>query len=96
MPIRVTSSHLDTRCVYVGCLHEGARQTGQSHRRGGGWYGRVGRRLHEGSSFSPKPGPRQGVLDAVDLALLPGCGPGVYRWRLDPATSAAARPLEAA
>ena len=27
---------------------------------------------------------------AVDLALLPGCGPGVYRWRLDPATSAAA------
>jgi hypothetical protein len=27
---------------------------------------------------------------AVDLALLPGCVPGVYRWRLDPAASAAA------
>jgi hypothetical protein len=38
----------------------------------------------------PKPGPRRAILDAVDLALLPGCGPGVYRWRLDPAASAAA------
>ena len=27
---------------------------------------------------------------AVDLALLHGCVPWVYRWRLDPAASAAA------
>ena len=27
-----------------------------------------------------KPGPRQAVLDAVDLALMHGCTPGVYRW----------------
>ena len=38
----------------------------------------------------PKPGPRRAILDAVDLALLHGCVPGVYRWRLDPAASAAA------
>ena len=27
-----------------------------------------------------KPGPRQAVLDAVDLALMHGCTPDVYRW----------------
>lgn len=27
-----------------------------------------------------KPGPRQAVLDAVDLALMHGCVPDVYRW----------------
>lgn len=38
----------------------------------------------------PKPGPRRAVLDAVDLALLHGCVPGVYRWRFDPTASAPA------
>jgi predicted deacetylase len=28
-----------------------------------------------------KPGPQQAALDVVDLALLHGCAPGVYRWR---------------
>lgn len=27
------------------------------------------------------PGPRQAMLDAVDLALLHGCAPTVYRWQ---------------
>jgi len=27
-----------------------------------------------------RPGPRQAVLDAVDLALMHGCAPAVYRW----------------
>ena len=27
-----------------------------------------------------KPGPRQAILDAVDLALMHGCVPAVYRW----------------
>jgi NAD(P)-dependent dehydrogenase (short-subunit alcohol dehydrogenase family) len=48
------------------------------------------RLAHEGAAAAPKPGRRRAILDAVDLALLPGCVPGVYRWRLDPATSAAA------
>ena len=38
----------------------------------------------------PKPGLRRAILDAVDLALLHGCEPGVCRWRLDPAPRAAA------
>jgi hypothetical protein len=37
-----------------------------------------------------KPGTQRAILDAVDLALLQGREPGVWRWRLDPATSAAA------
>ena len=37
-----------------------------------------------------KPGPRQAVLDAVDLALMHGCRPAVYRWDGDPALSDAA------
>jgi predicted deacetylase len=32
-----------------------------------------------------KPGPRQAMLDAVDLALMHGCTPAVYRWLPDPA-----------
>ena len=27
-----------------------------------------------------RPGPRQAVLDAIDLALMHGCSPDVYRW----------------
>lgn len=37
-----------------------------------------------------RPGPRQAVLDAVDLALMYGCAPGVYRWDPDPALADAA------
>ncbi|MGB3485421.1 MAG: DUF2334 domain-containing protein [Mycobacterium sp.] len=32
-----------------------------------------------------KPGPRQAVFDAMDLALLHGCVPAVYRWDPRPA-----------
>ncbi|BBX46534.1 DUF2334 domain-containing protein [Mycobacterium cookii] len=32
-----------------------------------------------------KPGPLQAMLDAVDLALLQGCEPTVYQWRVDQA-----------
>jgi uncharacterized protein len=32
-----------------------------------------------------KPGPRQAMLDAVDLALMHRCTATVYRWRPDPA-----------
>jgi predicted deacetylase len=28
-----------------------------------------------------KPGPRQAMLDAVDLASMHGCTPTVYQWR---------------
>jgi predicted deacetylase len=41
-------------------------------------------RLSVSARQLPKPGPRRAVLDAVDLALLHGCVPRVYRWRLDP------------
>jgi len=37
-----------------------------------------------------KPGPRQAVLDAVDLALMHGCAPVVYRWQPDPVLADAA------
>lgn len=37
-----------------------------------------------------KPGRLQAMLDAVDLALLHGCTPNVYRWRSDPAVRDAA------
>jgi len=37
-----------------------------------------------------KSGPRQAMLDVVDLALMQGCAPAVYRWGSDrPASSAA-------
>jgi predicted deacetylase len=37
-----------------------------------------------------KPGPRQAMLDVVDLALMHDCAPTVYRWGTDrPASSAA-------
>jgi predicted deacetylase len=38
----------------------------------------------------PKPGPRQAVLDAVDLALMHHCAPAVYRWQPPPALTDAA------
>jgi uncharacterized protein len=37
-----------------------------------------------------RPGPRQAMLDVVDLALLHGCVPAVYEWRARPALSDAA------
>lgn len=37
-----------------------------------------------------KPGPRQAMLDAVELALMHGCTPTVYRWDPDPALLGAA------
>lgn len=37
-----------------------------------------------------KPGPRQAMLDVVDLALMHGCTPAVYRWGPDPALPSAA------
>jgi predicted deacetylase len=37
-----------------------------------------------------KPGPRQAMLDAVDLALMHGCAPAVYRWLPYPALQDAA------
>jgi uncharacterized protein len=37
-----------------------------------------------------RPGPRQALLDAVDLALMHHCTPGVYRWEpIDALTDAA-------
>jgi uncharacterized protein len=35
-------------------------------------------------------GPRQAVIDAVDLALMHGCTPETYRWEADPALTDAA------
>lgn len=35
-------------------------------------------------------GPRQAIADAVDLALMHGCRPEVYRWEPDPALADAA------
>lgn len=35
-------------------------------------------------------GPRQAAFDAIDLALMHGCVPQVYRWEADPARSVAA------
>lgn len=37
-----------------------------------------------------KPGPRQAMLDAVDLALMHRCVPAVYEWRPHPALTDAA------
>lgn len=37
-----------------------------------------------------RPGPHQAMLDAVDLSLLHGCVPGVYRWQPYPALTDAA------
>lgn len=41
-------------------------------------------RLAVGARQLRHPGPRQAMLDAVDLALLHGCAPTVYRWSMDP------------
>jgi predicted deacetylase len=37
-----------------------------------------------------RPGPRQAVLDGIDLALMHQCAPAVYRWQSDPALTDAA------
>ena len=37
-----------------------------------------------------KPGPRQAVLDAIDLALMHGCNPAVYQWNPGPVMADAA------
>lgn len=37
-----------------------------------------------------KPGPRQAMLDAIDLALMHRCKPAVYEWRPYPALTEAA------
>jgi uncharacterized protein len=37
-----------------------------------------------------RPGPLQAVLDGIDLALMHGCEPAVYRWEQSPAVRAAA------
>lgn len=37
-----------------------------------------------------REGPRQAVIDAVDLALMHGCAPAVYRWAPGPALSGVA------
>lgn len=37
-----------------------------------------------------RPGPRQAVLDAIDLALMHQCAPAVYRWHANPALTDAA------
>ena len=35
-------------------------------------------------------GPRQAMLDAIDLSLMHGCAPAAYEWAPDPALNAAA------
>lgn len=47
-------------------------------------------RLAVSAKHLGKPGPRQAVLDAVDLALLHRCAPEVYRWAPHPALTDAA------
>lgn len=37
-----------------------------------------------------RPGPRQALLDAIDLALMHRCTPAVYRWQAKPALTDAA------
>jgi predicted deacetylase len=36
------------------------------------------------------PGPRQAMLDAIDLALMHRCAPATYEWRPYPALTGAA------
>lgn len=47
-------------------------------------------RLAVGAGQLAKDGPRQAVIDAIDLALMHGCTPAVYRWDRGPALSGAA------
>ncbi len=47
-------------------------------------------RLAVAASHLPKPGPRQAMLDAVDLALMHGCVSDVYKWRPETAMPAVA------
>jgi hypothetical protein len=42
-------------------------------------------RVAVAASHLRKPGPLQAMLDSVDLGLLHGCEPTVYRWRADQA-----------
>ena len=42
-------------------------------------------RVAVAASHLRKPGPLQAMLDAVDLGLMHGCTPTVYRWRSDKA-----------
>jgi predicted deacetylase len=37
-----------------------------------------------------RPGPRQAMIDAIDLALMHHCTPAVYRWEPRPALTDAA------
>jgi predicted deacetylase len=47
-------------------------------------------RLAVSAKHLRRPGPRQAMLDAVDLALMHGCAPEVYRWQKHPALTDAA------
>jgi predicted deacetylase len=47
-------------------------------------------RLAVSAKHLHRAGPRQAMLDAVDLALMHGCAPEVYRWHSHPALSDAA------
>ena len=70
-PRRRHRRRLPHRAVVVP--HAGAhRRAHRPPRRHGPARG-VGAQLH-------RPGPRQAVLDAVDLALMHRCAPAVYRW----------------
>lgn len=61
---------------------------GAGRRAGGAPRGIV--RLSVSGRQLRKPGPRQALLDAVDLALMHGCAPTVYRWLPDPVLEDAA------
>jgi hypothetical protein len=47
-------------------------------------------RIAVAASQLRRPGPRQAVLDAIDLALMHQCTPAVYRWAPNPALTDAA------
>lgn len=47
-------------------------------------------RIAVGANHLAKPPVLQAVIDAVDLSLMHGCSPGVYRWRRGPAITTAA------
>lgn len=47
-------------------------------------------RLAVGARHLGRPGVLQAVLDAVDLSLMHGCRPAVYRWERGPAVTGAA------
>ena len=47
-------------------------------------------RVAVGARHPHRPGPRQAMLDAIDLALMHQCVPAVYEWRPHPALADAA------